>query len=432
MANGRSPRSARRLAIGCVVAAIALVIASCGSHKKTTPTTRSSSNTVDIYSSLPLLGPSSSQATPLLKGIRLALAQAGYRAGQFAVAFKSLDDATPAAGGWDAVQTAANAREAAFDPKTVYYIGEFNSAASEISAPILNEAGVAQVSPASTYVGLTGSIPGLTAPGEPQKYAPTGKPTFLRIVPTDSVQAAADLEAMKQAGCKRVAVANDEELYGTSLAALIRLEASYYGIDIVSYAGIDPTAPDFRAYAAAIKDLRADCFEFAGTIGNGGVQITRAVNAALPNARIFGPDALCTSLWTNSADGGVPPSIDPKIECTVATPNLDASSQGRTFLAAYSRAYGVSTPDPYAAIGYEAMELGLDTIAGLGSNGNNKLDVLKALVATKNRHSVLGVYGFDPSGDTTLKSYGLYKVGPNGGLVFYRTLTPTKVLKASS
>ncbi len=33
---------------------------------------------------------------------------------------------------------------------------------------------------------------------------------------------------------------------------------------------------------------------------------------------------------------------------------------------------------------------------------------------------MLGTYGFDANGDTTLKSYGLYKVGKDGNPVFER------------
>ena len=40
--------------------------------------------------------------------------------------------------------------------------------------------------------------------------------------------------------------------------------------------------------------------------------------------------------------------------------------------------------------------------------------MLKALFALKNHSSVLGTFGFNANGDTTLKSYGLYKVGSNG------------------
>jgi branched-chain amino acid transport system substrate-binding protein len=412
-----------------------VALAACGSSSSSSKTagtssgsSSSGSNVVDIYSSLPLQGSSNAQTIPLVNGIKLALSQAGGKAGQFTVNYQSLDDSTASAAAWDPTQTAANARKAAADPKTVYYIGEFNSGASEVAIPILNQAGIPQVSPANTYVGLTAAIPGATLPGEPQKYYPTGNRTYLRIVPKDSIQAAADLEALKQAGCTKVAVANDKEAYGAGLATMLELEKKFYGISIVSNTGIDPKAPNYRSYAATIKAQGADCFEFSGIVANGGVQITKDVHAALPTAKILGPDGMCTSSWTNAKDGGVPASIDPLILCTVATLNLTAYPGGKQFLTAYKAKYGVANPDPYAIYGYEAMKLGLDTIAGLAANGNNKADVLKALFATKSRSSVLGTYGFDANGDTTLKSYGLYKVGPTGDPVFDKTLTPTKVL----
>ena len=114
--------------------------------------------------------------------------------------------------------------------------------------------------------------------------------------------------------------------------------------------------------------------------------------------------------------------------CTVATQNLTAYPGGKDFLAAYKAKYGTANPDPYAIYGYEAMKLGLDTIASLGAQGNSKSAVLAALFKIKARNSVLGTYGFDKNGDTTLKSYGLYKVGSDGEPVFFKTLTPTKTV----
>ena len=49
--------------------------------------------------------------------------------------------------------------------------------------------------------------------------------------------------------------------------------------------------------------------------------------------------------------------------------------------------------------------------------------MLAALFAIKARHSVLGTYGFDSNGDTTLKTYGLYKVGPDGSPLFLKSIT---------
>jgi branched-chain amino acid transport system substrate-binding protein len=384
--------------------------------------------TISIYSSLPLTGSSTTQTKPMVNGIKLALDQAGGKAGQFKVTYTSLDDATAQAGQWDPGQCAADARKAAADTSTVYYIGEFNSGCSEVSIPILNNAAIPQVSPANTYVGLTKSVPGVTVPGEPDKYYPTGTRTYLRIVPTDSIQAASDLIAMKQAGCTKVAVANDKEAYGAGLATLVEKEKGFYGLTVTSNTGIDPKAPNFRSYASTVKSEGADCFFFAGIVSNGAVQLAKDVSAAIPNVKIFGGDGVCTSSYTSAKEGGVPASIASNIECTVATQDLTAYPGGKKFLADYKAKYGVSNPDPYAIYGYEVMKLGLDTIKSLGSKGNDKGAVQDALFSIKNRKSVLGTYGFDKDGDTTLKSYGLYKVAPDGNLRFFKTLTPKKVL----
>ena len=416
---------------GCLLAAAVLVIGACGSSSKSSSSSSGSSggssssggNTIDMYSSLPLQGASSAQTGPLVDGMKLALSEAHNKAGSFTVNFQSLDDSTAQAGKWDPTQTAANARKVATDPKAVYYVGEFNSGASEVSIPIINEAGVPQVSPANTYVGLTTNEPGST-PGEPQKYYPTGKRTYLRIVPRDTIQAAAGLETMKKDGCTKVAVANDKEAYGAGLAALLELEKGKYGINVVSNTGIDPTQPNFRSYASTIKGQGADCFYFAGIVSNGAVQLTKDVNAALPKAKVYGGDGVCTGSYTNAAKHGVPASIAPNIQCTVATLDLPAYPGGKTFLASYKAKYGTANPDPYAIYGYVAMKLGLDTVAKLGAKGNDKAAVLAALFGTTATPSVLGTFGFDKNGDTTLKSYGLYKVGTDGNPLFERTVTP--------
>jgi branched-chain amino acid transport system substrate-binding protein len=283
------------------------------------------------------------------------------------------------------------------------------------------------MSPANTYVGLTTNLPG-SAPGEPQKYYPTGTRTYLRIVPIDSIQAAADLMAMKQAGCTKVAVANDKEAYGQGLATLLELEKGFYGVNVVSNTGVDPTAPNFRSYASTIKGQSADCFFFAGIVSNGAVQITKDVHSALPTAKVFGADGVCTSSYTQAKAGGVPATIDPLMQCTVATQDLAAYPGGKAFLSSYKAKYGSGSPDPYAIYGYEVMKLALDTIKGLGAQGNSKSAVLKALFATTARSSVLGTYGFNKNGDTTLKDYGLYKVGKDGVPSFFKTLTPSKTV----
>src|SRR5919108_229630 len=149
----------------------------------------SGGSTLTIYSSLPLQGDSRPQSEDVVAGEKLALEEAGGKVGNFTIKYVSLDDATAAAGKWDPAQTSSDARKAAQDKSTIAYLGEFNSGASAISIPILNEANVLQISPSNTYVGLTRAEG--ADKGEPDKYYPAGKRTYGRVVPADHIQAEA-------------------------------------------------------------------------------------------------------------------------------------------------------------------------------------------------------------------------------------------------
>jgi len=108
------------------------------------------------------------------------------------------------------------------------YIGEFNSGASAVSIPILNEAGLPQLSPANTAIGLTTGPDG-AQPGEPDKYYPTGERTYARIVPQDKYQAAADISVMQDDGCTKLQLLNDKEVYGAGLAGGVEAAATTQG-----------------------------------------------------------------------------------------------------------------------------------------------------------------------------------------------------------
>ena len=375
---------------------------------------------MNVYSSLPLQGASKDQTNAMVQGIRLALEEAGGKAGNITVNYTSLDDSTAQAGNWDPGQTAQNARKVAQDDKAVFYIGEFNSGASAISIPILNQAGIPQVSPANTYVGLTTDEPG-SEKGEPAKYYPTGERTYARIVPRDTIQAQALLTLMANDGCTKVALANDKETYGAGLARLIEMGAGDAGLELTGNVAIDKTSSNFRSVAEDFAGQGADCFIFSGVTANGAVQLYKDVSAAIPEAKLYGPDGVCESGFTNPASDGVPKDVGAKFKCSVATLDLTSYPGGQEFIEAFSAKYGDENPDPYAISGYEAMQLALDVIERAGST--DKAAVLEALFATKDRDSVLGSYSIDENGDTTLTDYGVYVVGDDGDPTFDSAVT---------
>src|SRR5688500_6618651 len=279
--------------------------------------------TVNVYSSLPLQGASRPQTTAMVQGIRLALKQAGNKAGSISVKYESLDDSTAQAGTWTPEATSANARKVAQDDKAGAYIGEFNSGASAISMPILNEGGVPQISPANTAVGLTTDEPGADK-GEPDKYYPTGNRHYLRIVPKDTIQGAALATIMKEDGCTNVAVANDKEVYGAGLSRNIEGSLEEQGVKLAFNEGIDPKESNFRSLASRAKYGGADCISFYVSAANGSVQIFKDFAAALPDAKLYGPDGVAESGFADSGEGGIPASGAKRVKVTVTTLNPES------------------------------------------------------------------------------------------------------------
>jgi branched-chain amino acid transport system substrate-binding protein len=401
------------------VLAVALIAVGCGDDEPSDTGGPSESKTLTVYSSLPLQGAQRPQTTDMVKGIELALEQAGGKAGDFTVTYQSLDDSTAQAGSWTPEATTSNARKAAQDDSTAIYIGEFNSGASAVSIPILNEAGVPQISPANTAVGLTSDDPG-AGPGEPTKYYPSGQRTYARIVPKDTIQGAALATVMKEDGCTKVQMTNDKEVYGAGLATNIQSSAEAQGLEIISNEAIDKNAPNYRSLAAAAADSGADCFVFSGITANNAVQLYKDFAAALPDAKLYGPDGVAEAGFVDPQEGGIPADVASRVTLTVATLSPDQyPEEGQAFFDAFREKHDEPNPNPYAIYGYEAMRLALDAIAR--SETGEKADILSALFDTRDRESVLGTYSIDDNGDTTLSDYGVYRVD-GGELEFDRTI----------
>jgi branched-chain amino acid transport system substrate-binding protein len=402
-------------------AAFVLALSACGDDDDGGGGGSVEGDTLQVYSSLPLQGAQRPQTTDMVRGAELALKQHRGRAGEFKIEYTSLDDSTAQAGAWTPEQTSANARRVAQEDNSIAYIGEFNSGASAISIPILNEVPIAQLSPANTAVGLTSDEPGADE-GEPEKYYPTGQRHYLRIVPKDTIQGAALATVMKQDGCQNVYILNDKEVYGAGLARNIEMSAQDQGLEVLANEGIDPKAPNFRSLAAKMESAGADCFVFGGITANGGVQLYKDVLAATPDIKLYGPDGVAETGFFDPAEGGIPANVQQRVKLTVAT--LDPAEyppDGQKFFRDYEAEYDESNPNPYAVYGYEAMDLILDTCERLGSDCGDRQAMIDALYETKGRESVLGTYDIDENGDTTLTDYGVYRVR-NGELVFDETI----------
>jgi branched-chain amino acid transport system substrate-binding protein len=402
----------------CVTAALSFGVAACGSDNKDSSSTSSSgSKSVTIYSSLPLQGDSRPQSQAVINGEKLALEAAGGKAGDFTIKYVSLDDSTAAAGKWDAGAVSNNARKASQDSGTIAYLGEFNSGASAISIPILNQAGILQVSPSNTAFGLTKSGPGADK-GEPDKYYPTGKRTYGRVVPIDDIQGQAQATYQADKGCTSTFILNDKEVYGKGVASTTQTALQDAGkVKVAGNEGIDTKAANFRTVAQKIKSSGADCMFFGGITQNKAVQVWNDVHAANPTMKLFGPDGVAESPFTTKL------SADEQKLTFVTNPTLDPKlypESGQQFFKDYKAKYGID-PEPYAIYGYEAMSVALDAITRAADKGNDRQSVIDAFFATKDKESVLGTYSIDEFGDTTLTDYG-GNIVKGGALVFDKVI----------
>lgn len=407
----------RRAAVTTLlVLAAATGVAACGSS--TNEEARGGSvigDSLTVYSSLPLRGPFAARMRALVNGEKLAIADAGGAVGDWTIKYASLDDAAGPAG-WDAGATADNARKAAKDPTTIAYLGDADFGATAISLPILNEAGVGQVSPASTYPGFT-SQAAATEKGEPDKYQPSGVPTFARVVPTDVVEGEAQAAYQRAEGCRRTLIVAEKDVPGRSIAAAVARALPAAGVTLAGIERDDVSADDQTAVAAAARAARADCVFVGAGPDSAPAPLWRALHAALPAARIFAPASM--------ARPGVLGALSaPEQAVTRLTqpipPRSGVNARARDVLRRYEQRFG--EPAPLEMLyGYEAMALVFDTLRRAGDRANERTYVAGLLRGARRPDSVLGPYAIRPDGDTTLRTFSGYRVR-DGAPVFDRTL----------
>jgi branched-chain amino acid transport system substrate-binding protein len=387
-----------------VAAAAAALVASGCAGVGASGASEATGNQLAIYSSLPLQGPSAAVSAQIVGGEKLALAQAGGHIGPFKIGYVSLDDANPTNGEPSPIATAADAKTAAQDTSTIAYLGDLGSASTALSLPLINAAGILQVSPASPYVGLTSSLD--AGQDEPERFYPTARRNFGRLQPGDQVQAAAQVQLMRSLAVHRVYVIDDQDPFEVPLATIAAADARSAGITVLAHDSIATAAGS--AYAGEVEKVQrsgADAVLFAGGGGPGAVALWRALHAGSPRLLLLGSSAMVSESFTSQiGDAGA--------RTYLTTPVLASSMYppaAQRVLRDYRRSFG-GEGGPWALYGYEAMSVVLAAIRTAGSHGNNRQRVIEDFFATRGRDSVLGRYSITPAGETTLARYGVDRV----------------------
>jgi branched-chain amino acid transport system substrate-binding protein len=366
--------------------------------------------TLKIVTALPMTGSSYGQTSTIVNSIHMALDEVSNKVGPFLVEYEAWDDATAAAGKWDAAKAAELANRAAADPDIMVYIGHFNSGAAKIAIPVLNQVGLVMISPANTYPGLT--KPGKGDPGEPDVYYPTGVRNYTRVIPADDLQGAVGAAHAQTLGAASVYILDDTELYGKGIADVFANTVPKLGIKILGRDGINGRAADYRAIATKIRAARPDVIYFGGITQNNAGKLVKDIRDAGITVPFIGPDGIQEKAFLDDAGtdaegvystfGGVPVTAYQGIQ--------------KEWADRYRAAYSGADPETYAVYGYEAARVALAAIERAGVKDREA--IRQAVFGTQNFTGVLGTWSFDQNGDTsvTTMTVSQAKRGPSGQL----------------
>ncbi len=415
----------RLFALLSMLVLVSLALAACGSA----PVALKGS--LKIVSSLPLTGASLSQSQPMANAMQMRLDQTGGTVcnGSYSITYESWDDASAAKGAWDPAIETANANKAVADPSIVAYLGTYNSGAAKLSIPILNQAGLAMISPANTYPGLTHVAQGLTEAGEPEIYYPTGVRNYVRVAATDDLQGPVAVNFMVSQGIKTIYILDDGDVYGKGVADSVNQSAKAAGIAVIAQESFDPKAADYKDLMTKISTSNnggaPDAIYLGATVGNNAAQVLKdkvAVMGDNNKVKFIGPDGIFTASLITGAGADAAEGV------FATNPGLalkDLGKAGKKFYADYAVKYN-ETKEPYAIMSYDAMSAalkGIEDVCAAGGNPTDRAAVTKAVFSIKKFEGALGVWSFNENGDITLPYFVVGQV-QKGAFADFGTFTP--------
>ena len=354
---------AKPVRIVALVAVATMALAACGGGSSG-GSGSGGGKTLIISTDLPLQGASKDASDATNNAIELYLQQVGSKAGKYTVKLQKYDDSTAAAGQWDPSQCQANATKHVQNKDEVAVMGTYNSGCAQIEIPVVNQSPTGpmlMVSHANTNPGLTKAWD----PNTPQKYYPTGKRNYARVVTTDDVQgAAAAAFAAKTLGVKKCYVLNDNQIYGQGVAKQFATSAAADGITVLSNDPWNSKAANYTAQMQKIKAAGADCLYLGGIYDNNGGQLVKDKVAVLGDntkVKLLGPDG-----FTGYPDLDKLPAGQGMYLTFAGLTTSQLRTQGGAgakLLDAYKAKYGADPASNYALYGVAGVQVILAAIA---------------------------------------------------------------------
>ncbi|GJE61959.1 branched-chain amino acid ABC transporter substrate-binding protein [Methylobacterium trifolii] len=261
-------------------------------------------------------------------------------------------------------------------------VGDFNSGVSIPASDVYQDAGIIQITPASTNV----------------KFTERGLWNTFRTCGRDDQQGAvAGAYLADNFKGKKIAFVHDKTPYGKGLADETLKALKAKGGKEAIYEGINPGEKDYSALVSKLKSANVDVVYFGGVFTEAGLLIRQMRDQGL-KAPLMGGDGIADKEFVQIAGPGA--------EGTFMTFSPDArkNPNAKDAVAAF-KAKGID-PEAYTLYAYAAVQILKKAMEETGSTDGKKLaDYLRQGKPTQ---TVIGDIAYDKKGDITRPDYVLY------------------------
>ena len=328
----------------------------------------------------PITGSNAALGEQMTRGAKMAVADINAKGGVLGKKLNLIlaDDAC------DPKQAVAAANDVV-GKKVVFVAGHYCSSSSIPASAVYNEAGVLQMTPASTNPALTDDA------------AKKGWNNVFRACGRDDVQGgtAGKYLADRFKG-KRVAIVHDKTAYGKGIADETKKAMNAAGLNETMYEAITQGDKDFSALISKMKQANIDVIYYGGYQTEAGLIVRQARDQGL-QAQLIGADALVTEeFWkiTGPAGEGTLMTFPPDPRNVPA-----AKAVVDKFMA---EGYN---PEGYTLYTYAAIQ----AFAAAAEKAKSvKLDDLSKALKSMTVDTVIGPLSWDKKGDVTDPKYVFY------------------------
>ncbi|WP_420224009.1 ABC transporter substrate-binding protein [Pigmentiphaga litoralis] len=272
------------------------------------------------------------------------------------------------------------------DAKVNGVIGHLNTGTSIPASKIYYDAGIVQISPASTGTA----------------YTKQGFDTTFRVVANDGqLGGTLGRYAVKELKAKNFAVVDDRTAYGQGVAEEFAKSAAAAGGKVVSRQYTTDKATDFQAILTSMKANKPDVVFFGGMDAVAGPML-RQMKALGIEAHLMGGDGICTTSLSRLAGDAIG---NGKVVCAEA--GGVAGEQKTTmdaFRAKYKKRFN-SDVQLYAPYVYDAMMVMVEAMKKANSSDPAKYGPELYKISYK---GVTGPITFDKNGDIKNGALTLY------------------------